>query len=366
MHRYPLIDVMRAAAALLVLTSHVINLGQWPGAAENVWLRGLGAGWVGVDMFFVISGFVIGMSALNAFTGSDPHWRSRFAERRLRRIVPLYFLTCLAFVFLVDPGIFLRGWIDGLQQVGTHLLFVHNLFVKTHGSINGPSWSIALEMQFYLLVALTAGWLVRAPIWQILLAWLGCAALWRFGTTFVLPPGSSNTAIQLIATSQLPGVLDAFGMGIALARLAISGRLGVGWLRFGLWMLAALVLFKLAWDIYWLHSRYWDNAGMIVWWRMLFAAGSVSLLAALVVCPTDGGWLLRPLRYLGQISYGIYLWHMPVLLTLLAATPWREGQLLAGVAGGSVVLAAISWHGFEKLWLTATVKPVPMQAARSL
>ncbi|MEO8249857.1 MAG: acyltransferase [Burkholderiales bacterium] len=357
---------MRALAALLVLTSHVIVLGQWTSAADSVWLRGFGMGWVGVDMFFVISGFVIGMSALKAAAGPDPNWRRAFAERRLRRIVPLYLLTCVVFVLLVDPTVLTRSLGSVALNIGTHLLFIHNLFVKTHGAINGPSWSIALEMQFYLLVALSAGWLARAPIWQFLLAWMGCAALWRFGTTFFLTPGASNPAIQIIATSQLPGVLDSFGLGIALARLAISGRLGSGWWRFGLWALAAAVLFKLAWDVYWPNSGYWDNTAMITFWRMLFAAASVALLGALAVCPSNGGWLTRPLRYLGEISYGIYLWHMPVLLTLLAATPWRGGQLLAGVAGGSIALAALSWHGFEKIWLRTPLEKMPPQTARSL
>lgn len=356
---------MRAAAALMVLASHVITLSDWKNP-DSVWLRGFSAGWVGVDMFFVISGFVIGMTAIRAASGADADWRSRFAERRLRRIVPLYLLTCVAFVLLVDPSVLLRTPRQVLLNIGTHLLFIHNLFVSTHGSINGPSWSIALEMQFYLLVALSAGWLARVSIWRILLLWVGCAVLWRFGTTLVLTPGQSNPGIQLIASSQLPGVLDSFGMGIALARLALSGRLGVGWLRFFSWMLVSIALFVLAWETYWPHSGYWNNTAMIVGWRTLFAAASAALLGALVVCPTDGGWLTRPLRYLGEISYGIYLWHMPVLLTLLATTPWRHGELLAGVTGGAIALAALSWHGFEKLWLKMPPRPLLPQAARSL
>ena len=87
--------------------------------------------------------------------------------------------------------------------------------------------------------------------------------------------------------------------------------------------------------------------------EQLTAAG---LVAAAVACPVGGGWLFWPLRYLGEISYGLYLWHLPVLLTLMDKTPWRAGSLLWGTLAGTVVLAMFSWHAYEKPWLRSGPK----------
>ncbi len=353
MQRFPLVDVLRGVAALLVLVLHVIDLGQWVSFPTEGLLRGFRAGWVGVDIFFVISGFVISLSAMRAVTTAEPDWRGGFVDRRLRRIVPLYFLTCLVFVFFVDPSSLLYGWRFAVQHIGSHALFIHNIFEPTSRSINSPSWSIGVEMQFYLLILLTAPWLARAVIWKVLLVWVGTAVAWRYGTTLVLPPGASDSYHQLLATSQLPATLDAFGFGIVLAKLSMSGRLGSSWPRFALWCAVAGVLIYLAWSTFWPHAGYWDVPAMVIGWRTLFAAAAAATLAALVVCPTDGGWPVRPLRYLGQISYGIYLWHMPVLLTLLPHSPWRGMSLLIATAAASILLAAFSWHAMEKLWLTS-------------
>ncbi len=146
----------------------------------------------------------------------------------------------------------------------------------------------------------------------------------------------------------------------------MADRLKPGWARCALAALAALLLLGLAWHFFWPRSAYWNNFGMIVFWRVLVASGTAALLAALIMCPSSGGWVLRPLRYLGIISYGIYLWHVPVMWTLIQTTPWREGQLLTGVLAGTFALAALSWHGFEKQWLRMPPKTVPRQAARSL
>ncbi|MDO9316529.1 MAG: hypothetical protein Q7T97_18505 [Burkholderiaceae bacterium] len=63
------------------------------------------------------------------------------------------------------------------------------------------------------------------------------------------------------------------------------------------------------------------------------------------------GRLSRPSRDLGEISYGLYLWHLPVLLPLLDKTPWKGVRLLTVTFLLTTVLAALSWHGFEKLWM---------------
>lgn len=360
---FPLIDVLRAAAALLVLCYHVIELGKWtqfPTSGAALYPR---IGWIGVDLFFVISGFVIGKSAIEGVaTGAG--WRAVYIERRLRRIVPLYMATLLAFLFMVDPGILLHGW-QSVRQVLTHLFFVHNLSLSTHGTINGPNWSVALEMQFYLLMLLSAPWIARTTWWKVLLAWAAVAIAWRFGTTLTLPPGISQPMRQQVAATQLPGQLDGFVFGICLAKLALAGHLRYTPLRLAAWALAALVLLTVAFSLFWPRAYYWNVQEMVVLWRTLLFAGFAALLATAVLIPWSGGRLLWPLRYLGEISYGLYLWHLPVLMTFLEKSQFRGAELLAWTFVCTVVLASASWHGFEKLWLRqrAASRPTPTQNA---
>ncbi|MBK7654669.1 MAG: acyltransferase [Betaproteobacteria bacterium] len=87
MQRFPLIDILRGFAALLVVFYHVLAYREWPGFPHGGLAELPRSGWVGVDLFLVISGFVISHTALNGFAGGGA-WRLAFAERRLRRIVP--------------------------------------------------------------------------------------------------------------------------------------------------------------------------------------------------------------------------------------------------------------------------------------
>ena len=148
--QFPLIDVLRAVAVLLVLVYHVVALGDWSMFAVPVWGLPFRQGWIGVDLFFVISGFVITLSAAREFKRKSHDFRSQFMQRRLRRLVPLYLLTCVSFVFLVRPEILLLPTAQLMLQVASHALFLQNLSHLTHGMINGVTWSLAREVQCYL------------------------------------------------------------------------------------------------------------------------------------------------------------------------------------------------------------------------
>jgi peptidoglycan/LPS O-acetylase OafA/YrhL len=357
--QYPLIDVLRAIAALLVMVVHVTALGQWTRFAEPVWGLPFRNGWIGVDLFLVISGFVITLSAAREHNENPLCFKRSFMKRRLRRLVPLYALTCVVYVLLVRPELLTYPTVDIARIVLSYVFFVQNMSPSTHDVINGPTWSLALEMQFYVALVLSVGSLVRlgpGRAWWLLIA---IAWGWRYASTWVLVPGQGGTELQSIYTTQLPGVLDTFGMGIALALVVQSkqGRLArslqMAWPHFFGWLAASGALLVLVGALLLNWPDYWSHTGMIVFWRTLLAMGFAAGLAAAIACPLRGGGLLWPVRYLGQISYGIYLWHIPVLLSLLTLPALRGGKLFMVLLAGTVLLAALSWHLMERKWISS-------------
>lgn len=351
---FPAIDMLRGFAALLVMMYHVLIFGQWRDVSQGgLWIL-WGRGFTGVDLFLVISGFVIALTALKGHATHGSSFRAGFARRRFWRIAPLYYLTTLVFLVLVQPSLMTISWEALAKHIGSHLFFVHNLHSSTHGSINGASWSVALEMQFYLLMLLATPWIARARAGRTLLMVLVFALGYRYLSVLLWPPGQTPPIVQFIYASQLPGVIDQFACGIFLA-LTIHRQQGfllrhlqVGWINFAAWVLIALPFLLLAIFLE-KNFRYWEQVSMILGWRMLATAGFTALLAAALVFPWAALWPFAPLRYFGQISYGIYLWHMPVIVALNARVPDLAGYHFLGcVMAGSVALAAFTWHLFEQ------------------
>lgn len=355
--QYPLIDVLRAVAAMLVMVVHVTALGEWSWFAEPIWGLPFRNGWIGVDLFLVISGFVITLSAGREHDKNPGDSKKSFMQRRLRRVVPLYVLTCAVYVLLVKPELLIAPGEDIFRILLSYTFFVQNLSPSTHGVINSPTWSLALEMQFYVLLALSIRPLVRLGPVRALLLLTTIAWGWRYASTWVIVPGQGPTVLQSIYTTQLPGVLDTFGMGIALALAVLKAKgrvarsLQSSWPHFFGWTVASSTLLVLVGALLLHWPDYWSHSFMIVFWRTLLAMGFAASLAAAISCPLRGGGLLRPVRYLGQISYGIYLWHMPVLLTLLTLPGLRGSQLFMTLFVGTVILSSLSWHLMERKWI---------------
>lgn len=355
--QYPLIDLLRAVAVMLVLVFHVTMLGQWSAVTEAPWALPVQQGWIGVDLFLVISGFVITLSAGRDKLRHAPNFAKHFMARRLRRVLPLYALTSVVYVFMVRPELLTRPTQELLIQIAAHTLFLQNLSPFTHGTINGVTWSLALEMQFYLALMLGIGYLLKRNAWSVLLVLVALAWTWRFGATLLLQPAGSTAHLRMVYSTQLPGTFDAFGIGMALALLTLRSQapwaryLQPGWPQCLGWTLTACVLMSAAWVLFVPRSSYWDHTSMVVFWRTLLASGFGAAVAAAITCPLRGGGVFRPILYLGRISYGIYLWHFPVLLALLTLPGLRGSSLLLCVFTGAVLLASLSWHLMESHWI---------------
>jgi peptidoglycan/LPS O-acetylase OafA/YrhL len=359
---FPLVDLVRAFAALTVLVYHLIAHWEWsdfPTDGPLAWFRG---GWMAVDLFFVISGFVVGLSAFARVETQGAAFRGEFLRGRLARIVPLHYLTLVAYVVLVEPA--LRGQGDFWANLLAHLAFVHNLFLPFYGSMNGPNWSLGAEMQFYLLVAFAAPWLLRARAWHIALLFIGVAWAWRWGAWATMLPGPLDAAYY--AQTQLPGMLDEFAVGLLLARFvrasagqALLARLTCdARLRHALAAVAALCW----WGLFTLYQSfdYWEVPLMAVFFRTGLACGAALVLV--VLC----GWPMPKARaftavplYLGKISYGIYLWHLPVLFLLGRHTELEPLVALGIAVPATIGIAALTWHLFEKPLLARWSTPRP-------
>lgn len=350
---YPWLDPLRFFAALSVVAFHLGDLAGLvlPASLPGAWFR---AGFLGVDLFFAISGAVIFLSIVRLAQKSETHgqsggWRRVFVQRRLVRLVPLYLVTSILFIALVNPAILTR---DGLGSLlTTQLLFISNLFVSTHGVINGPTWSLGVEMQFYLLMALVGPWLLKRGVWLPLIFAAVLAIAWRFGVSHWVSrlPEAVQGHRMFIYTLQLPGVLDGFAAGIAAMWWRLHTSETKAARRF-IWLALATVV---AWwgvmDLLLRHGAlYWSHPAMVLGMR-----GAVALASGLVVATA----LSVPARFspgalgrwMGNTSYGIYLWHLGVILLVVRRWPDADPLWQAGIVLGiTLVLASLGWYALER------------------
>ncbi len=347
---WPWLDGLRLFAALSVFVMHLGQLGglALPTGYPWWWLH---FGFYGVDLFFAVSGAVVTLAMARAVAGANP--RRTFLRHRIARIVPLFVLTCLVDLLLNRPDF----W-EGPHPLGTlaaHLLFIHNWFPTTHGALNGPSWTLGVEMQFYLLVALLGAWLLdfRRALWLCLgalvlgMAWRALVLHWSYSAG---PPGQGYFAF--FGSTQLPGVLDGFLAGVMVALIWLRApRLSVDRARLlgGLLLLSAVLMWWLILAIA-LHGvrEYWQQPGTVVYLRTLTALASALAVAGCVWLPPPGRAISGALVGGGRLTYGIYLWHAPVLTALVSLLPaWSPGQRALLVSGVVLLLAMASWRWIE-------------------
>lgn len=168
-------------------------------------------------------------------------------------------------------------------------------------------------MHFYLFVGLFVRWLDRASVWRI--AILALAISWAWRAMVLVVYGYTSVFDMFVHVYQLPGMLDEFAAGIILAKLAVDGRLRLNGVY---WLVGASVLGYVVMSVYWPRSFFWDVPAMVVFWHSGVALFFGLVVAAAVRLPNlTSSRIFAPFNYLGEISYGIYLWHLFALQAAL-------------------------------------------------
>jgi peptidoglycan/LPS O-acetylase OafA/YrhL len=327
----PELQGLRGLAVLAVVIYHCHP------RLEGTWLyRASLWGWAGVNLFFVLSGFLITSILLESRGG--PHYFRNFYARRVLRIWPVYVLV-LVVCYLNAPWFIGPTVLEAIRMAPwwAYVLFLQNLFHLALPPAIGPTWSLAIEEQYYFLWAPIVRVLAR-PRWLVLFL---CAA-------FLASPLFRLTHYAWITPTHTVTHIDGIAMGsllaIGLHTLAWSRRV---WLGLGLAGIA--VGFPAAATV----------AGGTAFLDTALTAGFAGAVLASIAStgarnPLNAALRRGPLAFYGRISYGMYMTHIMVFIYF----GWFDRRMDAyGIAGNlavaafrlasSTAVATALWYGFE-------------------
>jgi peptidoglycan/LPS O-acetylase OafA/YrhL len=316
------LDGLRAVAVLLVFIHHA-NQDLVPG------------GFLGVDVFFVLSGYLISWLLLSEYSRRGKISLRHFYMRRVLRLFPALIIVVAASIWLAQG----LGIGNPLADAAAALTYVYDLYepIRPHRSLLAHTWSLGVEEQFYLL-------------WPALLI-LALPNLKRVGTLLLLGAGAGfmvtaaigiggpdtlATHVQQLPTSHLPELMIGVALAVAVSRNAsrikalASGRLAV--VAFAVIAVGTLVVTGTSWWVY-------APAALVC----------VIPVAHLVTHPQSAlsRTLERPtIVWLGTRSYGFYLWHYPIVIALQARV---ASWVLVAALAFPLTLAAttLSWRFVE-------------------
>ncbi|WP_182864776.1 acyltransferase family protein [Rhodopirellula sp. JC639] len=326
------LDALRGIAAIAVLCCHLPR-GFWFGAT-------------GVDLFFVLSGFLItGIIQRNL---DQPRFLRAFYWRRSLRILPLYYLVIL----IAYVANLIRATPADTSGIAYYLVYLQNIH-QYWGAETPPvdlglghTWTLAIEEQFYLL------W----PAALLLIR--GRAKYWLAGVLVVLPIA---LRVQGLPKTVLLGHTDSLAMGALLAWTMLRTRSSGRQRQAVCYATIAGTCFVSYWALYWILCTKNPTLTGGEYLQMSLPVAIISLAYLGVIglfVSMSGSRLLSPFRNkvlvgLGTISYGLYLYHLVLYenLDTLVKFRWKMGDpwwLDVSKLIVSLVVAALSWRFFEQ------------------
>jgi len=354
------LDGLRGFALLMILIFHSVSQeGEYPAGTFLACLqRSIGMGWTALDLFFVLSGFLIGGILMDA--RDSPAYFKTFYARRFFRIVPVYFAWVLLYVLVAGfaADLVVKFSNSGLRppldfSIWSHFLFLQNSFdfhyVGFAGAWFGHLWSLAVEEQFYLVAPLAVRLVPPRFLKWVLALVVLLAILARLYFRFV------HHMPAPMVTTRTVSRMDSLAIGM-LAAIVVRADHGRRWLEHNLASLR-LILGLLATGVVLLFFFSYGSltSGMqtigFTWMAAFYAA--VLMLAV----QNRPGWLARFLRMpvlleLGSVSYCMYLVHLVVNVTLHALLLHHSPQISTLSGALVTVLAVVIAYSIAKLsWI---------------
>jgi len=360
-HRIPALDGIRGLAILLVMFLHFADRSTPIGLANRLYTQVTGIGWIGVDLFFVLSGFLITGILIDS-RKSARYFRDFYARRTLR-IFPLYYACLIAWIVvapLLHPSSEVRqAAIASMQQDQLwYWAYLSNWKMGLDGKwpAMGTSvyWSLAVEEQFYLVWPAVVLLCSPRALRNVCLSLVGLAFVTR---AIQVAAGAAPILVYVNTLSRM----DALAFG-ALAAMAVRDPQQWAWARRTAPWALTLGAASLAAMWIWIGTFYEYHPLMQTAGFTILAVTFVSLLIAAVAPGSRIGAIFRSpaLRFFGKYSFAMYLIHETLTYQVVPHLPaqWiipgeMGGQLTRLVVSmaATIVLAWLSWNLWEKHFL---------------
>lgn len=362
------LDGLRAIAAMSVFIVHFQQFSgfQYSSGWLDVTLLMIN-GNTGVALFFVLSGFLLSQPFWRAYRRGASIALKPYFTNRLARIVPVYYLL---FFFLIAIKGFTGPEVN-FNNILSHLLFVHNFKDQQVMSLNPPFWTLAVEMQFYLLLPLLFVLLVKIRringFWVVVglialfyifyrfgVLWLGNHVSWPISFPLMWPFGVHAKSIDSPAvTYSTLAHIPHFLMGVATSYLFLFSK------NFSQKKLADIIVIVASISVVAVLSTSLDSFLTLDFGRYNFPFIPMMLCLIVFFVPVSGVCRqlleLRTIRWLGRISYGLYIFHYPAQKAMLKAMNYLDISMqfnqwlfFASSLLLTVVAAYVSFEVIEK------------------
>ena len=355
--RFAQLDGLRGLAILLVVFYHFT-----PSKGIPVPLQfALQVGWVGVDLFFVLSGFLITGILLEEV--KTPGYYGRFVARRSFRIFPLYYVSLLLIGFVVyQPGI---KWGEFLQAYGGwwFLTYLGNFYVVKLNSWPAlgyliPLWSLQVEEQFYVTYPFLVGKLREKTLVRALVAMVVLALVFRVAFTIAVPDLLVGPYVLM------PCRMDSLAMGGLIAVMGLDRKAWTSTVAKLAYAACGLAFLGIWWVA---QGTPWPATMRTIGYSLIDIAFAGLLLVLLDSRSTRlrDVFSNRPLVAIGRISYGMYLLHLPAAELARRHVEPRLGVERGGpmdtaiCVAATIVFAAIAWVAIESPFLKLRDRLVP-------
>ena len=344
-HHVGALDGLRGVAVLLVVVSHFRILVIWPTPWNSV-NNFMAGGFLGVDLFFVLSGFLI--TSLLLVETKRRNVRGvlrRFYVRRVFRLMPaiLVFLASHAILALWE-NTSMRSELRSARAVIFYHLNWHFIWDPKHSVIDfGHLWSLAIEEQFYIvwpivllglvLIRLKPQVIIGVILFLIFVVYLRRVALWNDGVQWRQIYTRTDSRVDSLLVGALAAfVFRYFRVPPMLSKMMMYVSLLVA--------LSTFAYFGRSQPSRFLHQSGFTLMAILFAFVVFGLANSESGLSKALSC--------RPLRFVGKISYGLYIWHLPVFRVL--ARHMETGTRISRLGLGlflAFMATLISWYAVE-------------------